>query len=210
MRPKLFPGLLVLVLSACIALAASVTAYSSGVTVDPSTLNPPPPSEFNPVCERVGSGTICTVNFSDPPFAGGSGLVCGSGANAYEIFQFQNRTVQGHRYYDQNGNLTRRHFREVVDGTLTNPLNHKALSYSGGLTRVHDLAVPGDIASGTESFTGSVRTYLPEGGTVLLEAGRLIQTEDGTLLSEKGPHPLLDYFVFGDTAALQTLCDALQ
>jgi hypothetical protein len=182
----------------------------AGPPVDPSTLNPPPPPEFNPVCERAGTQTICTVQFSDPPLGLPNGIVCGSGANAYEIFQFQNRSVLGHRYYDQSGNLTRRHFKEVVSGTLTNPLNHKALSYSGSLTHLHDLSIPGDITSGTESITGSVRIYPPQGGSVLLEAGRTINAGDGTLLRESGPHPIQDYFVVGDTAAVQPLCDALQ
>jgi hypothetical protein len=182
----------------------------AGPPVDPSTLNPPPPPAFNPVCEKAGNQTICTVQFSDPPFGLPSGVVCGSGADAYEIFQFQNRSVLGHRYYDQSGNLTRRHFKEVVEGTLTNPLNHKTLFYSGTLTHLHDLATPGDITSGTENLTGSVRTYLPQGGTVLLEAGRSIIAGDGSLLRESGPHPIQDYFVFGDTAAVQPLCDALQ
>jgi len=209
MRPKLCRSLFILALSGGIVLAASDWVSSSGTTVDPSTLNPPPPPAFNPVCEKVGGGTICTVNFSDPPFAGGTGVVCGSGTTAYEVFQFQNRSVQGHRYYDRNGNLTRRHFREVVDGTLTNPLNHQALSFSGGLTHLHDLTIPGDITSGTEQVTGSVRTYLPHGGTVLIDAGRILQAEDGALLSESGQHPFLDYEL-GDTAAVQPLCDALQ
>jgi hypothetical protein len=208
MRPKTCPRLFVLALSACASLAASVAAGSSGTTVDPSTLNPPPPPTFNPVCEKVGGGTICTVNFKET-FAGGSGVICSSGANTYEVFQFQNRTVRGHRYYDRNGNLTRRHFKEVLNGTFTNPLNHQAVSFSGTDTHLHDLTIPGDITSGTENITGSFRIYLAQGGTVLLEAGRTIETPDA-LLSEKGPHPLVDYFVFGDTAAVQPLCDALQ
>jgi len=46
-------------------------------------------------------------------------------------------------------------------------------------------------------------------GTVLIDAGRATITEDGTILSEAGQHPFDEYFVFGDTAALQPLCDAL-
>jgi len=46
---------------------------------------------------------------------------------------------------------------------------------------------------------------------VLFEAGRTIEAADGSaLLRESGPHPFADYFVFGDTAAVQPLCDALQ
>jgi hypothetical protein len=182
----------------------------AGQPVDPATLNPPPPPEFNPVCMAVGNGTHCTVQFSDPPFAGGSGVTCSTGANAYEVFQFQNRSVQGTRDYDSNGNLTRRHFHEVVTGTLSNPLTHTAVSFTGRGNTLHDLSVPGDILSGTQVLTGSFRVYRPHGGTVIFEAGRTVNTGDGTFIRESGPHPFQDYFVFGDTAAVQPLCDALQ
>src|SRR6266478_8642692 len=102
-----------------LVIAPQFAAVFAGESVDPSTLNPPPPPQFNPVCEKDGSQTICTVQFSDPPFAGGSGVICGTGPGAYEVFQFQNRSVAGHRYYDQNGNLTRKIFREVLTGTFS-------------------------------------------------------------------------------------------
>jgi len=108
-----------------------------------------------------------------------------------------------------NENLTRRHFHEVLDGTFTNPLNHRAVPFSGTDTDLNNLSVPGDVTTGTENITGSFRIYLANGGTVLLEAGRTIETPEA-ILSEKGPHPLVDYFVLGDTAAIQPLCDALQ
>jgi hypothetical protein len=185
-------------------------ALQTDRSVDPSTLNPPPSPQLNPVCEKVGDGTICTVQFSDPPFAGGSGIFCGSGANSYEVYLFQSRSVIGKRFYDQNGNLTRRHFHEVDTGTLSNPVSHKALSFSARATTLHDLSTPGDVTSGTQVITGVGRYYLPQGGVVILEAGRTINSGTGDFIRESGPHPLQDYFVFGDTAAVQPLCDALQ
>lgn len=186
----------------------SLSAGSS-VSVDPSTLNPPPPPAFNPVCEKSGFGTLCTVNFSDPPFAGDSGLGCGSGANAFEVFQFSTRSVQGKRYYDQNGNLLRRHFREYLAGTFSNQLSNKAVTFSGSITHDHVLAVPGDINTGTEILTGGVRYHLQNGGIVLVDVGRTILAADGTILNESGQHPFDEFFVFGDTTTLQPLCDAL-
>jgi hypothetical protein len=206
-RIRLVPSAVLGLVLVCSFLSQPVFA---GVPVDPSTLNPPPPPQFNPVCEKAGNQTICTVQFSDPPFAGGSGVICGSGPNAYEVFQFQNRSVVGHRYYDANGNLTRRHFNEVDTGTLSNPISHTAVSFSGRGNTLHDLSIPGDITSGTQTLTGSFRVYLPHGGTVILEAGRTVASGNGDFIRESGPHPLQDYFVFGDTAAVQPLCDALQ
>lgn len=183
---------------------------SAGEPVDPSTLNPPP-NPLTTVCEKDGNQTICTLQFSDPPFAGGSGVICGTGPTAYEVFQFQNRSVIGKRYYDQNGNLTRRHFRETLSGTFSNPLTHAAVSFDGKDTVLHDLTIPGDVSTGTAIVTGSFHVYLPHGGIVLFEAGRTIEAADGSaLLRESGAHPFADYFVFGNTAAVQPLCDALQ
>src|SRR3989442_1246551 len=170
-----------------LVIAPQFIAVFAGESVDPSTLKPPPPPQFNPVCEKDGNQTICTVQFSDPPFAGGSGVICGTGPNSYEVFQFQNRSVQGRRYYDQNGNLTRRHFHEVDTGTFTNPITHTAVSFSGRGTTLHDLSIPGDITSGTQVLTGSFRVYRPQGGTVIFEAGRTVAAGDGSFIRESGP-----------------------
>jgi len=200
---------LALFLIGFVAIFAFTSQAFAREPVDPSTLNPPPRADT--ICERVGNGIICDVQFSDPPFAGGSRVICGTGANAYEVSQFLNRSVRGKRYYDQNGNLLRRHFREVLSGNFSNPQNNAAVSFSGQDTHLHYLATPGDVSSGTDIVTGSFRVYLRHGGSVLLEAGRTIEAADGSaFLGESGPHPFADYFVFGDTAAVQPLCDALQ
>jgi len=78
MKQTHFARLFIIALALIIALAPQ--PVFAGQAVDPSTLNPPPPPQFNPVCKSVGGGTICTVQFSDPPFAGGSGVICGTGA----------------------------------------------------------------------------------------------------------------------------------
>ena len=90
-------SVLVLGLLACLSVPQLLFA---GQPVDPATLNPPP-NPLTTVCEKDGNQTICTLQFSDPPFAGGSGVICGTGPTAYEVFQFQNRSVIGKRYYDQ-------------------------------------------------------------------------------------------------------------
>jgi hypothetical protein len=157
----------------------------------------------------VGRGTICHLAFTDPPIAEGTGIVCGGGASSFEVFMNATRSVVGRRYYDRDRNLTQRHFREVLAGTFTNPLTHATVSFDQGDTVIHDLAVPGDSSTGTETVTGAMRLHLLQGGIVLIDAGRTINAADGTLLTEAGQHPFAAYFVFGDTAALQPLCAAL-
>jgi len=177
--------------------------------VDPATLTPPPPPEFNPVCERAGSGIICEVAFTDPLTVDEpSGVVCGT----TELLFSQTRSVVGKRFYDADGFLLRRHFHEDVSGTWTNPVTGATASFAGGGMTLHDLAVPGDVASGTSRGSGSVRIYVPGAGTILLaDAGHTVLDEaTGTVLAQSGQHPFEAYFGHGDLSALDALCSALE
>ncbi len=108
--------------------------------VDPNTLNPPPPASFNATCERVGSGILCNLAFSDPPFADEpSGIVC----DGTELLVSQTRSVIGKRFYDRDGNLERRHYREAYAGTLTNPTTGRTAPWIAHDTVDHVLAVAG-------------------------------------------------------------------
>jgi len=201
-----------------LALITAITLCAPGIyapvfadnTVDPSTLTPPPPAEFNPVCKAVGDSTICDVSFTEPPKAEPTGIQCGSGADAFEIAVNSVRSVEGKRFYDQNNKLTRRHAHDLIVGTFTNPLTGAHLLFSQHDTIRHDLAVPGDITSGTEADTTEFRVTTPDGGTVLIDAGRSVWTEfDGPPLFEAGQHHFTDFFIFGQASAVQPMCDAL-
>src|SRR5262245_54649828 len=123
-KNRLFILSLVLAVAVLFALVPQAVVCA-GQPVDPGTLNPPVPPEFNPICEATGNGTICHLAFSDPPVvAEGTGLICGSGASSFEVLISQNRSVDGRRYYDRDANLTQRHYREVFSGTFINPLTN--------------------------------------------------------------------------------------
>ena len=190
-----------------IALAAPATV-AARTPVDPGTLTPPPPPEFNPVCERLGNGVICTLSFTDPVIVDEpSGVVCGT----TELLFSETRSVVGKRFYDTNGLLLRRHFHEDVSGTWTNPLTGATANFAGGFMNLHDLTIPGDLASGVTRSSGSVRIYLPGAGTVMLgDAGHTVFDEaTGTILAQSGQHPFEDFFGRGDLSALDPLCNAL-
>jgi len=206
-KAKLVP-LIMVGFTALFALAPQASAFA-GRSVDPSTLNPPPPPEFNPTCGATGFGTICHLAFSDPPAVEvPTGIFC-SGPSTFEVLLSQTRSVEGRRYYDRDGNLTQRHFREVLAGTFINPLTGATVSFVQDDTDIDNLAVPGDLNTATTTLSGRQRLFL-EHGTVLIDAGRVIFGPDGSLIKESGPHPFAAYFVLGDTSALQRLCDALQ
>ena len=207
---RFFSVSIVLVMAVLFALVPQAVVFA-GQSVDPATLNPPPPPQFNPVCDAVGFGTLCTIEFVEIEGPDATDIICGSDPNSFNVVFSDTRTVTGRRYYDENRNLTQRHFREVFVGTFTNPLTNVSVDFVQADTVLHNLAVPGDTSTGTETITGSTRFSLPEGGVVLIDAGRtVIDASDGTIRFEAGQHHFDDYFGLGDTSALQPLCDALE
>jgi hypothetical protein len=176
--------------------------------VDPATLNPAPPDSFNATCERVGSGVICDLAFTDPDLVDEpSGIMC----DGTELLISQTRSVVGKRFYDRNGDLTRRHFRESLSGTFANPDTGLAAPWDQHDTILHDLAVPGDVSTGNEHVSGLVtRVWMPGGGTVLVDSGSFVAptgTDEFSHMSAN--HPFLDYFTGGDQTALAPLCAAV-
>jgi len=188
----------------CLTLPAPAIARQA---IDPSTLNPPVPAAFNATCSQVGNHISCSLAFSDPDIIDEpSGIVCAG----TELLFTQSRSVVGTRLYDAAGNLLQRHFRESLDGTFTNPNTGLVALWTQHDAVIHTLTVPGDDSSGTEHISGlGTRAWLPDGGTIFTDAGTMIINTAGDVATASGHHPLLDFFVSGDTSALDPLCAAL-
>lgn len=168
------------------------------------TLTPPPPSFLT--CKVVGSGTICqgSRTFAVDPHPD---FACGSGAVIYD--QGTVRQVVT-RYYDTEGNLTRRVIHEFwSDAQKSNPLTGATTPYTQASNITDVLAVPGDLGSATETVTGQASITVPGVGAVLLNAGKTVTVPDGTIEFRAGPQDFLDYFVDGDTSVIDQLCAAL-
>jgi len=195
-------------LAALLALVPQASSFAASL-VDPATLTPPLPPQVTPVCSATGFGTLCHLAFSDGYVDQFSGLSC-PGPSPFDALDTQNRSVDVRLYFDQNNNLTERHSQEVLSGTFKNSVNGKTVNYSGQDTGIQKLTVPGDFNSGTDTVSGLQRFYLPNGGTVLINAGRSVYDGSGNLLAEHGQQPFNNYFIYGDAAGMQPLCDALR
>jgi hypothetical protein len=204
-RSHLFP----VVAFALLASTLGATPASARSSVDPNTLNPPPADFFNAECATSGTGIICTLAFIDPEVLVDepSGIVCGT----TELLVSQTRSVVGKRFYDADGNLLQRHFRESMDGTFTNPDTGAVVQWTQHDTVIHDLAVPGDLGTGTTKISGLLtRAWGPAGGTVFTDVGTVsIDEATGERLSSGGRDLIDDYFSGRNPDALQPLCDAL-
>jgi hypothetical protein len=170
-----------------------------------ATLNPPPPSFLT--CKATGTGTICSgtrVRVKDPV---DTGIVCGSGAEAFNI-------------YDQGVENQRLTFRYDVDGNLESIVNHErwteswwsnsltgaVLPYTQNNVITTVLARPGDFGSATETTVGElIFTDTATGSKVLRNVGRGTVGPGGTVEFTSAKQPFLD----GDPPVVDVVCAAL-
>jgi hypothetical protein len=161
------------------AFAAAPVSLAAGI--DPGTLNPVPPDFYS--CSAAGSGAICRAHTVDPYEDESTGIFCGN----VEILDSGVRDVRATRWYDQDGNLTRR-LRTFLfrDAHLSNPATGRTLPYSQHNADDEDLGVPGDLASATLSSSGHLTITAPGFGPVVMDTGHIVVSPEGDVLARSG------------------------
>jgi hypothetical protein len=177
------------------------------------SLTPPPPPFFS--CMATGSGTICRA---DTPFSYGpvdTGITCGSGAGAFDIFDTGVGVDERTRIYDQNGDLTERVVHTKYSfGQWSNPLTGAVVSYTQNNVETDVLAIPGDFTSATVTITGEdiykAGNKAGNGAPVFIAAGRQVFNFDmSELYSSAGRNGFIAAFFQGDTHAFDAVCAVL-
>jgi hypothetical protein len=194
-----------------VCAAGAVFLASAALAGQPVTqpLNPPPP--LWQTCKAVGDGTICEGTNVESYGPIDTGIVCGSGATAFDIFDAGTDDYSVWKKFDKDGNLVRRVFHDhYTFGQFSNPLNGAVVPYTQTDTRIDVLAVPGDLNSATETTTWGSVFHLPGAGApVVWNSGRTVQFPiNGPTEFSAGR---LDFFQLadGDTSVLGPLCAAL-
>ena len=200
-------------LPALVAGAIGALALAPGALAAepaPEDLNPPPPSFLN--CKPLGAGTICSgtshevkVSELQPE------LVCGSGADAFNIYDQGDIYQRATRWYNADGDLTRRVLHERwTPAWWSNPLTGETIPYTQTNKITSVLAVPGDFSSATETIVGqNVYTDPDTHQKVLASTGRVVFGADGSLDFRAGQQPFLDAFLDGDMSVFDAVCAAL-
>jgi len=175
----------------------------------PAGFGAPPPGV---ACHTVGAGTIC--QFSNPDSYGpvDTGIVCGSGQDAFDVFDQGVNNAHGTAWFDQNGDLTKVTTENIYSfGQWSNPLTGAVVPYTQHNIETFELAVPGDIASATWTITGE-NIYRPStGAPVLIAVGRQVFNFDQSqLISSHGPNAFVAAFYLGDPGAFDRICAALE
>ena len=196
-------GLVLVPVLAALVIAVPVSARQP-VT---QPLNPEPPDSYT--CSATGGGTICRAETSDPYELEPTGIWCGSGAGAFEVLDSGGHVVRATRWYDTNGNLTRRERVGSFPGAFfSNPLNGVEIAYQQRNTDWDVLSVPGDFSSSTWSGHGVLSMTVPARGTVILETGVVVIGPSGEVEHSGGQSTFGAYFS-GDSSVVADLCAAL-
>jgi len=198
---------------AVVACAIGAAALAPGALAAPPAaeeLNPPPPDFLT--CKALGAGTICTgsakeVKVSEPQ----PELVCGSGADAFTIHDNGVLTQRVTRWYDANGDLTRRVIRERWKPAYwSNPLSGETVPYTQNQKLTTVLTVPGDFDSAIETSVGeNIYTDPDTHRKVLRSTGRVVFGVGGDLDFRAGHQWSVDAFIDGDMSVLDDVCAAL-
>jgi hypothetical protein len=112
---------------AAATLGIAASAFANAPTTQ--TLTPPPPSFYN--CKAVGAGTICEGTRVDSHVLEPSGNFCGSGADRFELLDTATNVIHVFRYYDTDGNLTKRVVHEdYTTAETVNSVTGASLPYT--------------------------------------------------------------------------------
>jgi hypothetical protein len=188
-------------------LAALVTGLSLAMVLVPASvvaarpaaqaLNPEPPDTYT--CTPTGGGTICRAHTVDPYALVPQGIECGTGPTAFEVLDSGVADVRATRWYDRDGNLTRRQRILQFDSYLSNSRTGATLGYHQHNTDWDVLSVPGDLTTSTWHGHGVLTVNVPGHAAVWKGAGVVVVGPDGTILHWAGQ----------DKIVLDALCAAL-
>jgi hypothetical protein len=191
---------LLIVLVALFALAPHAAVFAG----QPGTqaLTPPPPS-FE-TCKAIGDGTICQGDHTANEGLVDTGIVCGSGPSAFEIFDSGINHENAIHSYNDAGKLTRSVSHDNWSATQwSNPLAGTTLPYIQHMVFTTVLAVPGDLSTATNTAVGEVIFTPAHSQPILLGVGKQVFAPDGTLQFSAG------HFIDLNSPELLPICAAL-
>jgi hypothetical protein len=169
----------------------------------------PVPYTCNPV---GGGGSICRSSEAIAAGPEDTGIVCGGGADAFDIFDQSVHTETRTRWFDENGNLTFREDHDVYSfGQWSNPTMGATVPYTQHNVEIDRFPVPGDFSSATMTFYGENIYRPPTGAPVLLEVGQQVFkfADFDVFLGSHGPNELIGALVGLDPHGLDGICAAL-
>ena len=194
-------AVLALALSAPAAVAAG-----RGESVDPALMQPPLNESFGPwECWRTGTGITCEGHRTLTAVGAETGFVC----DGQPVYTNEVDVRTQHRYGDENGLALKTIQHVDIRGVLgfEQDLSGPNLAGRGIFQETFEYAVPGDLSTRTDRYTGlDVKLIGPGVGLVVHDVGIKTYDIEDNLLFAKGPHPVAEDF----ESAFAGVCPALE
>ena len=191
-----------LVSTLALTALALVPSVALAAPPAPSVLTPPPPDFLT--CRATGGGTICEGSRTISIGPEANAPVCGTNADAFQIFDTSILEQRAIRFYNAEGNLTKRIIHDHYRGEWSNPETGAVAPYIQNQNTTDVLSVPGDLATSTQTVTGQIVMRSGAGAPVLVDVGRQVFS-DGDLVFSAGQH----VFTSSDPSAFDAVCAAL-
>jgi hypothetical protein len=142
-----------------------------------------------------------------------TGIVCGSGANSFDVLDSATVHKYGPSFSDVNGNFVKDISYIDTVGTFSNSVTGASITYKARSIEHDSLAIPGDFSSTfTAVTTGEMQIITPGAGVVWQGDGRVVDVfypNGDESLTWTGHHDDLVYFILGQSAVADKLCAAL-
>lgn len=172
--------------SALIVGTSVVSPVAARESVDPASLNPPPPDFINPECAWSGNQVICSFGYAFTVTDAPTGVIC----DGDELLETSDRYVFGQRVYNADLNMVERRYQERIEGVVYDPVTGVAVHWTGIDGGIQLLSVPGDRDTGTNVNSGAIiHVYLDSGRSVMLAAGRTFEDFDTGAFWAAGTYP---------------------
>jgi|1186.fasta_scaffold13044_2 hypothetical protein len=187
--------LLALAAAGLVVLSAAPAAIAAApVPVDPSTLTPPPNPNFDWSCLARGGGIVCDGtevtgaidDNSDPAFS----------CDGTPILTTFTQTLTARRSHDAAGRVIRNHTVGTFDERWRLAGSDVVLTSRGRWSLTVDYAVPGDVTSRTNTYTGGQLTVSAPGeGVIFQNTGRVrLNWDESEVLSVSGHQDMMEDF----------------
>jgi hypothetical protein len=142
-----------------------------------------------------------------------TGIVCGSGANSFDIIDSATVHKYGPSFVDANDNFVKDiNFIDTI-GAFSNSVTGASIQYKSRSIEHDSLAIPGDFDSTfTAVTTGEMNIVVSGSGAVWQATGRVVDTfypNGNETLDFYGQHDPAVYYFLGETSVADKLCAAL-
>jgi hypothetical protein len=142
-----------------------------------------------------------------------TGIVCGSGANSFDIIDSATVHKYGPSFSDQNGHFVKDILFIDTVGTFRNSVTGASIQYKSRSIEHDSYAIPGDFNSTfTAVTTGEMNIVVAGSGAVWQATGRFVDTfypNGDETLDFYGQHDPAVYYFLGETSVAAKLCAAL-